>query len=315
VNGVINWDEETVKDIHLATLTMGFLNLLNQTATVQETQFANLLNTIFRAQPDVDNNKLADPLERLMSLSIFPKKFTKTHLNVSFQCTNLEANMMYKSPSINPFHYAPQNCHALVKATLAKIEEEQNKFNWKVNENDKIQISSVIEGVQCVESMDDISRTCANMCRVMLAIVDVLKTKPLLYQVMYKFIKITKNKKAQTWMRDNSKSIAHLAFVFMAKLHQFFQNIASFSQNSININKVEINNQNFNVKQVATTVKLMTKFIKKMTEHIEDISVPKEIPPFARTFFFEQNSRKITLAATTEQKTDVKQPSATTKGG
>jgi hypothetical protein len=46
----------------------------------------------------------------------------------------------------------------------------------------------------------------------------------------------------------------------------------------------------------------MTKFIKKVTEHIEDSSVPKEIPPFARTFFVEQDSGKITLAATTKQK-------------
>ncbi len=42
--------------------------------------------------------------------------------------------------------------------------------------------------------MDDISRTCANMCGVMLNIVDVLKFKPLLYQVAYKFIKIIKKK-------------------------------------------------------------------------------------------------------------------------
>jgi hypothetical protein len=116
-------------------------------------------------------------------------------------------------------------------------------------------------------------------------------------------------------MRDNNESIAHLPFVFMAKLHQFFQDLASFSQNSVNTNKVEINHQNFDVKQVATAVKLMTKFIKKMTEHIEDMSVPKEIPPFARTFFGKQDSRKITLAATTKQKMNVKQPSATTKGG
>ena len=114
------------------------------------------------------------------------------------------------------------------------------------------------------------------MCGVMVANVDVLKTKPLLYQVAYKFIKIIKNKKkSRTWMRDNSKSIANLPFVFMAKLHQFFQDLASFSQNSVNTNKVEINHQNFDVKQVATAVRLMTKFIKKMTEHIEDSPVPK----------------------------------------
>ncbi len=103
--------------------------------------------------------------------------------------------MMYKNPSINTFYYALQNCRALVKAASVKIKEEQNKFNWKVNEKSKRQISSVIEGVGRVKSMDDISRTCANKCGVMLAIIDISKTKPLLYQVAYKFIKIIENKK------------------------------------------------------------------------------------------------------------------------
>jgi hypothetical protein len=58
-------------------------------------------------QPDDDNKELANPLERLMSLSVFSKKFTKAHLNASFQCANLEAIMMYKNLFIDPFHYAP----------------------------------------------------------------------------------------------------------------------------------------------------------------------------------------------------------------
>jgi hypothetical protein len=41
VNGVIDWDEGTVKGIHLTTFAKGFQNLPNQTATVQEIQFAN----------------------------------------------------------------------------------------------------------------------------------------------------------------------------------------------------------------------------------------------------------------------------------
>ena len=72
-----------------------------------------------------------------MSLSIFPKKCTKAHLNTSFQCADLEANMICKNPSINPFFYAPQNCHTLVKAALVEIKEQQNEFNWKVNKKEK----------------------------------------------------------------------------------------------------------------------------------------------------------------------------------
>ena len=285
---------------------------------MQEAQFANLLNTIFRSLPEDDDDELANPLERLMSLTVFPKKFTKAHLNASFQCTDLESNTLYKNPSINPFHYAPQVCRALVKAATAEIEEERNQFNWRVSEKDKKQISSVIEGVGRIESIDDVSRTCANMCGVMLAIVDVSKSKPILYQVAYKFIKMIENKKTQTWMRENSESIAHVPFILMGKLHQCFQYLASFSQNLINTNKVEINNPSLNIKQVNMAVKLVSKFCKKMTKHIEDSTVPKEIPPFARSFFVEQ-SGKITPTAIpatiNEQDTTGKQPAAGNEGG
>ena len=119
-------------------------------------------------------------------------------------------------------------------------------------------------------------------------------------------------------MRDNSDSIAHLPFVLMGKLHQFFQHLASFSQNSINTNKVETNNNTLDVKQVTTAVKLVSKFFKKMIEHIEDSTIPKEIPPFARIFFVEQ-SGKVTPAAnpatTIEQESAGKQPTAGTEGG
>ena len=166
-----------------------------------------------------------------------------------------------------------------MKAAMVKIEEEHNQLNWRVNEKDKKQISSVIEGVGRIETIDDVSRTCANMCGVMLAIVDVSKTKPMLYQVAYKFIKMIENKKMQTWMRDNSEYIAHMPVVLMGKLHQCFQHLASFSQNSMNTNKVELNDNALDIKHITTAVKLVSKFFKKMTEHIEDSSVPKEISP------------------------------------
>jgi hypothetical protein len=73
-----------------------------------------LLNTVFTTKPDEDDNNLANPLKRQMSLFVFPKKFAKAHLNVSFQCANLEAGLVYKTASINPFHYGPQNNRALV---------------------------------------------------------------------------------------------------------------------------------------------------------------------------------------------------------
>ena len=312
--GEVDWDKNTIKNVTIATFAKGFKDLLDRTATVQEAQFANLLSTIFKSLPDDDDDELANPLERLMSLSVFPKKFTKAHLNASFQSSDLETNMMYKNTSVNPFHYAPQNNRVLVQAASIEIEEERNEFNWRVNDKDKKQISSVIEGVGRIESMDDVSRTCANICGVILAIVDVSTNKPLLYQVAYKIIKIIENKKTQTWMRNNSDSIAHMPFVFMGKLHQFFQHLASFSQNSINTNKVEISDDTLDAKQVIIAVKLISKFFKKMTEHIDDSTVPKEIPPFARTFFVEQGSKIIPATTATEQESTGK-TTASTEGG
>jgi hypothetical protein len=120
INGKIDWEEGTVKNVNLATFAQGFTNLLSRTAMVQETQFANLLNTVFTTQPNNDSDNLTNPLERLMSLTVFPKKITKAHLNASFQCADLEADLMYKNPSINPFHYGLQTNHALVKSSVSQ---------------------------------------------------------------------------------------------------------------------------------------------------------------------------------------------------
>jgi hypothetical protein len=90
--------------------------------------------------------------------------------------------------------------------------------------------------------MEDVCMTCANMCGVMLALVDVSKSKPLLYQFVWKIIKFIKNKKTKTWMRDNRDSIVHLPMIFMAKIHQMFMYLANFSQNSLITNKVELGN-------------------------------------------------------------------------
>jgi hypothetical protein len=104
---VPNWDESTVKDVRLATFTQEFKNLLERSAMVQVTQLTNLFKMIFSTKPE---NKDDDgPLNRLMSLYVFPPKFTKGHLNATFQSNELELAAIYKSTSINPFHYAPNS--------------------------------------------------------------------------------------------------------------------------------------------------------------------------------------------------------------
>jgi hypothetical protein len=168
-----------------------------------------------------------------------------------------------------------------------KMEEERNKINWRIVEKDRSKISSMIEGVGHVNTMKEVAMICANICGVQLAMVDILAGKPLLYQFAWKMIHLIENKKTKTWMRDNSDSIAHLPMVFMAKIHQFFMHLASFSQNSINTNKIEVGDNKFKVKNVSTMVRLAAKFFNKMQEHVDDNSIPKDVPAFAKSFFIE----------------------------
>jgi hypothetical protein len=79
---VLDCDEGTVKDVRLATFTQEYKNLLERSATVQVTQLTNLFKTIFFAEPE--NKEDDGPLNRLMSLYVFPPKFTKGHLNATF---------------------------------------------------------------------------------------------------------------------------------------------------------------------------------------------------------------------------------------
>ena len=48
-------------------------------------------------------------------------------------------------------------------------------------------------------------------------------------QKILKIIKFIEKTKSKTWMRDNKDAIAHLPMVFMGKIHQLFQHLASFS--------------------------------------------------------------------------------------
>jgi hypothetical protein len=76
-----------------------------------------------------------------------------------------------------------------------KMDEEQNKINWRIVEKARSKISSMIEGVGRVNSMEEVAMTCANMCGVQLTMVDIAAGKPLLYQFAWKIIRFIKNKK------------------------------------------------------------------------------------------------------------------------
>ena len=286
--GDINWDDGSVQNVRVATFSQGFLNLLSRSASVQATQLTNLFATIFATEPkDDDDDFQSNPLSRLMSMVVFTPKFTKGHLNASFQSSDLETGSMYKSTSLNPFHYAPQGNRKMILEATAKMDEERNELNWRIVEKDRSKISSLIEGIGRVNNMDEVAMTCANICGVQLAMVDITAGKPLLFQFAWKVIRFIENKKTKTWMRDNSDCIAHLPMIFMSKIHQFFMHLASFSQNLINTNKIETGDDKFETRSVSVAVKLASKFFAKMQEHIDDNSIPKDVPAFAKSFFVE----------------------------
>ena len=62
-----------------------------------------------------------------------------------------------------------------------KMEEERNEINWRIVEKDRNKISSMIEGVGRVNNMEEVAMTCANMCGVQLAMIDIAVGKPILY--------------------------------------------------------------------------------------------------------------------------------------
>jgi hypothetical protein len=197
--GEIDLEEGTIKNIQLTSFAQGFKNLLDRSAMVQAAQHTNFFMTIFTMETDDDDIDLpTNPLNRLMSLVCFPPKFTKGHLNASFQSFDLEAGAIYKSTSINPFQYALQNNRILVKAATSEMEEACNKVNWRVVDKDRKQVSSVIEGVGRIKSMEDVAMTCVNMSSVQLAIVDILTNTPFLYQFLLKVIKFIENEKLES---------------------------------------------------------------------------------------------------------------------
>jgi hypothetical protein len=165
-----------------------------------------------------------------MSLIVFPPKFPKGHLNTSFQSSDLENGSLYKSASIDPFLYAPEGNRKLIMEAATKMDKEHYEINWRIVKKDRSKISSMIEGVGRVNTMEEVTMTCTNMCGIQLAMIDIPAGKPLLYQFIWKIIRFIKNEKTQNWMRNNTNQIAHLPMFFIGKIHQFFMHFVSFSQ-------------------------------------------------------------------------------------
>jgi hypothetical protein len=62
------------------------------------------------------------------------------------------------------------------------------------------------------------------------------------------------------------------------------------------MNKVEIEDLTLEIKHITIGVKLAAKFINNMVKHIDNNSVPKEIPAFDKDLFDRQTAKCIALA-------------------
>jgi hypothetical protein len=174
----------------------------------------------------------------------------------------LELASIYKSTSINPLYYAPQLDQILVAAAKKEVEEEQNKKSFAIAESNHKKISSLIKGIGKINCMDKVAKTCANICGIQLAIINITAGKPLHYQYVWKMIRFIENKHFTCWHAHNAQSLAHLPMLFVGKLHQLFQHLASFSQNSVNTNLVEHggHGEGLDIKSIFTAVKIASKF-------------------------------------------------------
>ncbi len=83
----------------------------------------------------------------------------------------------------------------MVIAARKEQEEERNEKNFSIIETQRKKILSLIKGIGKINSMEDVAMTCANICGVQLAIINVASGKPLLYQYVCKMICFIENKK------------------------------------------------------------------------------------------------------------------------
>ncbi len=191
----------------------------------------------------------------------------------------------------------------MVAVAKKEVGKEQNEKSSAIAECNRKKISALIKGIGKINYMDDVVKTCANICGVQLAIINITAGKPLFYQYAWKMIHFIENKHFTCWHARNAQSLLHLPMLLAGKLHQFFQHLASFSQNSVNTNMVEHGNHGtgLDIKSISTAIKLASKIWKKMTKHIEDNTVSKEVPAFSRTLFVKQPGGGFTNAQVVEK--------------
>jgi hypothetical protein len=280
--GKCDWEETTITEIRPPALTQTFKNVLDATQSVQATQFGNLCRTVFNEIPENEVD-LLNPLYTNMSMLHFSKHFITGILNARFQYTNLGGNN-YESTDINLFHFAPQNDSDLVSRAIQGDANARNEEDNLVPDSHRTKGKTVIEGIGRVNLMSDVVKVCANFCAVMRAIVDIEQGKPFLYSLMVKMILVIQHPDFQRWRTNNKRSLEHLHFNFMQKLHQVFTKLASFSSNSKNTHAVKHNVERpeLHLKDINSAIKLASTFFEKMQENIDnETTTGLDVPAFA----------------------------------
>jgi hypothetical protein len=165
----VDWEDGIIKRVSLTTFTQEYKNVLERSSPVQAAQLINLSTTIFSTEPKNDEEDNGGPLNRLMLFYVFPPKLTKGHLNAMFQSNDLELTAIYKSTSINPFHHTPQTNQALIANVKKEIKEKRKERSFSIIKANRKKILPLIEGIGKINTMDDVTITCANICGVQLA--------------------------------------------------------------------------------------------------------------------------------------------------
>jgi hypothetical protein len=129
--------------------------------------------------------QIAEPLKPMVPFSSGTGMF-----ETSWRVSHLESSLTVRMTML-------QFASAVFTSANNKIEEEHNKINWRIVEKNRKQISTMIVGVGCINSMEDIAMTCANICGVQIANVNIAIAKLLLYQFAINLINFMGNKKNQ----------------------------------------------------------------------------------------------------------------------
>ena len=278
-----DWEDKKLTNARLPTLTTEMKNILNEPVSVCAIQLSNLFQTIFNEVPDNKIDQL-NPLFSHMSMTHFDKKFATGILNARFQYTDLDGATAYESTEINIFHFGPQSDASLVNAARIRDANARNEIEFKIHESQRTKMNSTIEGIGRVNNIEDVVKVCANFCAVMRAIVDIEQGKPFLYSLMVKMILVIQHPDFQRWRTNNKKSLEHLHFNFMHKLHQVFTKLASFSSNSKNTHAIKHNVERpeFHLKDINSAIKLASTFFEKMQENIDNkTTTGLDLPAFA----------------------------------